>query len=90
MCPLFAAQGSIWTGTQNGLCLRAECGWWQGGRCIATEYAGEGLVDAARTVPPRTFECPHAAECQWQLQSKGLCPPRLALSQGKNPNACQY
>lgn len=52
-----------------------------------------GPVTVKRAAPtaPKSYDCPRAAECQWQIESgKTLCPPRLALAQGIDPRACAY
>lgn len=89
MCPLFAQEGSPWTGEKNADCQRSECGWWHGDHCNACVCAiGQaeevreqggftlqlGPVRATReTRTPREFDCPHASDCQWQQD----CAPAL-------------
>lgn len=114
MCPLFAAEGSPWTGDRSATCpqrhgMRGKdvCAWWSpeggcNGARAATEQAlasaaGESVLQIgpvqARRAPaaPRTYDCPHAATCQWQLQAgQALCPPRLALAAGIDPRICAW
>lgn len=114
MCPLFAADGSPWTGEQNAVCPQdqSKCGWYSdvdedGNKaCAGCSSALEQVDDVARERPllqigrkrarpekrqPTTFDCPRAAECQWQAEcSPALCPPRYALSLGVDPRACAY
>ncbi len=40
---------------------------------------------------PRSYDCPHAAVCQWQAQAGDrLCPPRDALARGMDPRVCLF
>lgn len=60
MCPLFAANGSPWTGEKNSKCPRARplpdlpgggCGWWQGFGgcgCDGASAAVEQIIDVER------------------------------------------
>lgn len=105
MCPLFAAQGSPWTGQRDSHCEREECAWFFDGRCAGGVEArgqielvaqggvplqiGPGIEKAS--VTPKSFDCPRATECQWQAEAGDeLCPPRTALSKGVDPRACAY
>lgn len=108
MCPLFAKDGSPWTGEKDAPCENLGCGWFdveEGCQGAVASYTQVGeLVQggpllqigpvAARRVTqekPRTFDCPRAEECQWQLEAGDtLCPPRFALSLGIDPKACAY
>lgn len=105
MCPLFAATGSPWTGEFNAPCdMGPPCGFWQHGHCIGCTGSAEQVHDVANGCMPlqlrptpktetaaRTFDCPKAHTCQWQVESlPGLCPPRQALSQGIDPRVCAY
>ena len=92
MCPLFAREGSPWTGESNSQCERDPCGWWQRGGCVATGAAMEQIVDLFDGKgPAKTFDCQRAHECQWQQQSGDeLCPPRYALAMGVDPRAAAY
>ena len=104
MCPLFAADGSPWTGDKDSDCIGAECGWWHKEHCTGGDAAREQIAELTigrrplvlgkkfRVGPskPTTFDCPRAGVCQWQKESDGLCPPRLALSLGLDPRACAW
>lgn len=106
MCPLFAADGSPWTGHVNAPCEGTACAWFQGGSCEGGRASVEQVHEAARergvlqlgttrmrrmkVTLPKTYDCPRAHECQWQQEASGLCPPRLALSLGVDPRACAY
>ncbi len=106
MCPLFAADGSPWTGHKNTLCKQnhEDCAWFHDGGCqgvaAANEQIGELISESRpfvigkkysdRKAKPTVYDCPRAIDCQWQLQSKGLCPPRAALALGLDPRACAY
>lgn len=106
MCPLFAPEGSPWTGHKNGLCIRAKCGWWGEDGCQGCVAALEQITDVelrGRTLQlgpvqqrrgrakPREYDCPRAHECQWQREcAPALCPPRWALSRGIDPKTCAY
>ena len=76
MCPLFAADGSRFSGAVNARCEREGCRWFdrticQAGRVVIGEVAmasaGQGswplLNDPMRR---REFDCPRAHECSWQ------------------------
>lgn len=95
MCPLFARDGSRWTGDIDAHCDGPACGWFAGGGCQGAVHALEGVDDERRSIPlplrkpPKSYECPRADECQWQRESApSLCPPRAALSHGVSPTAC--
>lgn len=108
MCPLFARDGSPWTGDKNTPCEGTGCGWFdveegcQGAVASFTQVgevaAGQPLLQlgpvAARRTDrraERTFDCPRAHECQWQIEyGEQLCPPRHALSLGIDPRVCAY
>lgn len=115
MCPLFAAEGSPWTGDKDAACPQREpgrrrrdgCGWYTCGKgCQGAIAAVEQVVCASigRPVPqigiqakrqtvtaPKTYDCPRAADCQWQVEAgEGLCPPRLALSRGLDPRVVAW
>jgi hypothetical protein len=112
MCPLFASEGSPWTGTKNAPCDGPKCGWFQDGHCMGGDAARQQIAASLSTgVRPlqlhtvvhsrrgaeyigresRTFDCPRAADCQWQIESgSALCPPRAALAAGLDPRACAY
>lgn len=111
MCPLFAADGSIWTGDKNAHCDGPTCGFYQRGRCDGAAFAHSQVREAAEGRKPfqlavvtegkrgveyigrsrRAFDCPRAADCQWQVEAgSGLCPPREALARGVDPRACAY
>ena len=106
MCPLFAPDGSPWTGDKNSHCQKSDCLWFDDGHCGGADAAFEqitnmeahggillaGPVTAKKaSVEPKSFDCPRAAECQWQLEAgDDLCPPRRALQQGIDPRACAY
>lgn len=90
MCPLFAADGSPWTGEKDTPCVGEECGWFYKGHCTAAEAASEGAAMSLPVLEPRTFDCPHARRCQWQAESDGLCPPRRVLAAGVHPHDCRW
>lgn len=91
MCPMFARAGSPWTGEVNAHCDREKCAWWQGGKCIAPEYAMGDLPERpTRKTLDRVPRCPRAHECQWQIQAEWLCPPRFAVVNGMDPRLCAY
>jgi len=111
MCPLFAPNGSPWTGEKDSECPQDfnKCRWWQGfggEGCDGCTAAVSQITDAAFGRPvlqigpvrakrgfaaPKFFDCPRAAECQWQRESgEKLCPPRLALSLGLDPKIVAY
>jgi hypothetical protein len=105
MCPLFAREGSPWTGDRDVPCIRQACAWWDG-RCRGEEAATEQIALAADGLPvlqlgpaakrstpaaPRTYDCPRATDCQWQIQAgEALCPPRQALALGLDPRLAGY
>lgn len=76
------------------------------GHCMGASAAVEQVGDASRRgwvlqlghgakrytkASPKTYDCARAHECQWQVEAgDGLCPPRLALSQGLDPKVCNY
>lgn len=100
MCPLFAAEGSQFSGVFNSPCERDGCRWFDGQICqaglvaigeVAVASAGKSawpqLTDPMRR---REFDCARAHECSWQRQSQGgLCAPRRALAHGLDPRACR-
>lgn len=106
MCPLFARDGSPWTGDKNAHCARTDCLWFHNGHCEGAMGAIEQIADADEgrspfqvgpiaakrdRAEPRTFDCPRAHECQWQVEAGDkLCPPRLALSLGLDPKLSAY
>jgi len=108
MCPLFAAEGSPWTGEKNAPCEMSDrCAFWSAGRCDGAMAAREQVAELAagyrplqigprrarriQASAPRAFDCPHAAACQWQVESlPALCPPREALRLGLDPKACAW
>jgi hypothetical protein len=106
MCPLFAANGSPWTGDYDAPCEREKCGWYHGGRCEGGDGARHQVNEVINNIRPlqigvvrmkhrnvkaRKFDCPNAHRCQWQMEAgEGLCPPRYALSKGIDPRSCAY
>jgi hypothetical protein len=108
MCPLFAKDGSPWTGEKNHLCVNLACGWFDvedGCQGAVASFTQVGEVEqsgrlfqlgpvSARRLDQRsakTFDCPRAHECQWQIEyGEQLCPPRHALSLGIDPRVCAY
>ena len=84
------------------------CAWYGTGCCDAANFAHEqiamaadgqfvlqlGPVQAKRGAgKPRDYDCPHASECQWQLQAEeegGICPPRTALRLGLDPRLAAW
>ncbi len=105
MCPLFAPNGSPWTGEYNAPCdMGPPCAFWQAGKCVGgdssrfevNEVIAGRLPLQLRPAPKLEakageFDCPHAATCQWQAQSSpSLCPPRFALKNGVDPRVCGY
>ncbi len=89
MCPLFAADGSPWTGEINAECPQdnKKCGFWYDG-CDGCSGAIEQVEEARRgerllqigpvrqkkiDLLPKTFDCQRATECQWQEE----CKPNL-------------
>lgn len=85
MCPLFAANGSPWTGDKDSPCERDKCGWWHKGQCNGSSVSLEqiyevaesgtllqiGIKRAKRTSKgtPKHYECQRASECQWQIEA---------------------
>lgn len=47
MCPLFAADGSPWTGDKNVHCQGEECGFYNDGHCDGASCAAEQVMEAA-------------------------------------------
>lgn len=47
MCPLFAADGSPWTGDKNTHCLGAVCGFFDKGHCDGAGMANEQVREAS-------------------------------------------
>jgi len=115
MCPLFAAEGSPWTGDFNANCPENEmtedydrrkgCGFWFKGGCMGCKESVNQILEVESHgstfqiglkrghkagMKPKTFDCPKESECQWQKQSTGLCPPRLALSKGIDPKYAAF
>jgi hypothetical protein len=106
MCPLFAADGSPWTGEKNATCIGEPCGWFDVSRrrCVGSDAAMEQVAEltigrrpmvigsnySVRQAKATAYDCPRADECQWQQQSEGLCPPRSALAKGLDPRACAW
>lgn len=106
MCPLFARECSPWTGEKNAECGREKCGFFHDcgkgkSECNGKNFAIEQIYDEnpmqIGTVrpkrgesSPRSYDCPRAHDCQWQLESDYLCPPRLALSLGIDPKKAAY
>lgn len=112
MCPLFAPEGSPWTGEKDATCpeKHEDCGWWEGmGSCNACDGCNAAYEQVAKAVEgkpviqmgpicaskekvePKSFDCPRAAECQWQQQAgDDLCPPRKALAAGIDPRICAW
>ncbi len=101
MCPLFAAEGSSFSGAVNAPCEREGCRWFDGTICragrvaiseVAVASAGQGgswprLSDPMRR---RASDCPRASNRSWQQQSPGgLCAPRRALAHGLDPRQCR-
>ena len=113
MCPLFARDGSPWTGEKSAPCPGHDdldnggCPWW-GMACSgggphsqiaeAKTYGGVAVVGPVRpqrvgATEPRTYDCPHATECQGQIRSAlggRLCPPREALAHGLDPRTAAF
>ncbi len=101
MCPLFAADGSSWSGAVNAPCERDGCRWFDGKICQAGRVAtGEVAMASAEqggawphlndSMRRREFDCPRAHDCSWQQQSLGgLCAPRRALAHGLDPRHCR-
>lgn len=104
MCPLFAKDGSPWTGEKDAQCERGECGWWDG-HCMGSDAAREQVAELTvgrrplivgknysdRRASRTTYDCARAPECQWQREAgENLCPPRAALALGLDPRACAW
>jgi hypothetical protein len=81
------------------------CAWWGmackgGGMMASVEDAdaadGRSLVLGPNQprrqarMTPKEYDCPRAAECRWQEQAVGLCPPREALRRGLDPRVCLF
>jgi hypothetical protein len=81
------------------------CPWWsmacstggiQGQVEEAASQGGRMLVVGPNqprrgTGAPRTYDCPKAGDCQWQIQAGDkLCPPRDALGRGIDPRVCLF
>jgi len=113
MCPLFAKDGSPWTGERNAPCPGHDnlddggCPWWgmgcaEGGpaeQIAAADVGGTVLVvgpnkpKRASHGAPRAYDCPRAAQCQWQIRASlrgRLCPPRVALARGLDPRLAAF
>ena len=112
MCPLFASDGSPWTGHKNAACPQHDdyknggCAFFYNGHCDGCTGAVDQVMEVEKNghtlqigpirkkreeFKPASFDCPRAAECQWQHESGDtLCPPRLALSKGIDPRTCAY
>jgi hypothetical protein len=86
-CPLFAADGSRWTGDVNMACERGPtCGFWYRDRCVGVDHAFEVLDVPLIVLSPDRPACRFEATCQWQQQMGGiLCPPRTAIVNGVDP-----
>jgi hypothetical protein len=104
MCPIMAPDGSMWTGEKDAPCIQSACGFFDR-KCFAASAAFEQVEDVKRNGStlqlnpkggkfakrkPMAYDCPRANDCQWQKESQGLCPPRLALSVGVDPRACLF
>jgi hypothetical protein len=119
-CPLFARDGSPWTGHKARPCPQKPayvdgqptdytgCGFFNetssrcdgcGGARHQVEEAAQGKAvlqigpAIAKRGPsaPRSYDCAHAADCQWRAESgDDLCPPRYALSKGLDPRLAAY
>jgi hypothetical protein len=60
-----------------------------GGRFVL--QIGPVQADQARRMPSKSFDCPKAERCQWQVEAGDkLCPPRQALKLGLDPRICAY
>lgn len=106
MCPLFARDGSPWTGDVNAPCSGKACQWFRSGRCTGHDVARAQVGEAAAgrmplqvgprqatraAVPAGAYACPRAAECRWQREAGDrLCPPRDALARGLDPRVVAY
>jgi hypothetical protein len=99
MCPLFAPNGSDWVQEKNSVCPQKaglnpdnECPWWNmgcqdGQSSIVKEIAAE--IKAVNE--PSSYDCPYAARCSWQQNSKtSLCPPRTFLELGIDPKHAKF
>ena len=105
MCPLIAPNGSPWTKQYNSHCHGESCGFFDKKRkaCDGGLYA-LGQVEEVKllgtlqlgTTPkfhkrkPMTYDCPREHECQWQRDSKVICPPRHAMAEGLDPRVCLF
>ncbi len=105
MCPLFAKEGSPWTGEKNAKCEGPDCGWYGKHGCegavgaqMQVEEASEGgrvliAIDTRKRLGignSKTYDCERAHECQWQQRANGLCPPRQALARGLDPRVVAF
>ena len=97
-CPLFASQGSPWTGEKDRECERALCGFFHRGfdgedaTCHGADMSREVIAEMAlaehgnldqRAPMP---ECKFAGVCQWQHEcGDAPCPPRWAVMIGVDP-----
>lgn len=85
MCPLFASDGSPWTGDKDAPCGNSACAWFQGGKCEGRDAADEQIAMAAdgkgvfqigthakrqHATTPKDYDCPRAHECQWQIEAE--------------------
>ncbi len=91
MCPLFAADGSPWTGERDADCTGPLCGWWDDEvrRCRGADAAVEqvavltiggrplvlGRTYVDRSARPSAYDCPRSAECEWQRTAGGKLCP---------------
>jgi len=104
MCPLIAPNGSPWTKEFNTHCHGQSCGFFNKKTCDGGMFAHAQVEEVKEfgktfqlgTTPkfhkrkPLTYECSRAHECQWQQDSKGLCPPRRAMAEGLDPRVCLF
>lgn len=86
MCPyLGLAEGSPISGDRQTEC-EESCGWFNGGACIAPRDLAAAWVEEYGPEEVREApECEFSDSCQWQAQAEGLCPPRLAITLGAEP-----